>query len=131
MTQARGTFTVTSWKEDAYADLGGGAKLTKASMVFGYDGDLRAECASEALMCYATDGTAVFTGLDHLTGELGGRSGSFVLISRGRFAGGEARAEFEVVAGSGTGELAGLRGQGTGVSTSEPPGTFTLDYEIG
>jgi hypothetical protein len=36
-----------------------------------------------------------------------------------------------VIPGSGTGALAGLTGSGTSAATSEPPGTFTLDYELG
>ena len=41
------------------------------------------------------------------------------------------RGTWRVSPGSGTGALAGLRGSGTSVATSEPPGTFTLDYELG
>ncbi len=131
MIHAKGIFTVRSWDESTYQELDGRAKLTRARMVFGYEGDLTAEGTSDALMCYADDGTAVYTGLDRMAGELGGRSGSFVLLSRGSYSGGEARTDWQVVAGSGTGELTGLRGTGSAAATSEPPGTFILDYEIG
>src|ERR1019366_1157095 len=47
-----------------------------------------------------------------------GRSGSFVLLSTGAYADGEAKTSWQVVEGSGTGDLAGLRGQGSSVAAS-------------
>jgi hypothetical protein len=128
---AQGTFTVKAWDENTYAELAGNAKLTKARMVFAYDGDLAAEGISDTLMCYRDDGTAVYTGLDQMTGQLGGRSGSFILRGEGAYEGGEAKTTWQIVEGSGTGELTGLRGSGSAVSSSEPPGTFELDYDLG
>lgn len=127
---AEGTFTVQSWDESTYQELGGAAKLSKARMTFGYSGELQAEGTSDTLMCYADDGTAVYTGLDRMVGELAGRSGSFVLLSRGAYADGTARTAWQVVDGSGTGELAGLRGTGSAVAASGPGGTFSLDCEL-
>ena len=128
---AEGTFTVKSWDENTYEELEGNAKLTKARMVFSYAGDLEAEGTSDTLMCYLDDGTAVYTGLDLMTGQLGGRSGTFVLRSEGAFEGGAAKTSWHIVEGSGTGELAGLRGSGSSVASSAPPGTFSLDYDLG
>ncbi|MGO9082461.1 MAG: DUF3224 domain-containing protein [Streptosporangiaceae bacterium] len=131
MAHAEGTFTVRSWDESTYQELAGAAKLTRARMVFGYEGGLRAEGTSDTLMCYGQDGTAVYTGLDRMVGQLDGRPGSFVLLSRGAYSGGEARTAWQVVEGSGTGELAGLRGTGSAVAASGPGGTFSLEYELG
>ena len=131
MAHATGTFTVKSWDESTYQELEGKAKLTKARIGYDLVGDLQAESTSDTLMCYAEDGTAVFTGLDRVVGRLGGWSGSFVVLGTGEYADGEARTSWRVVGGSGTGELTGLRGTGTAVATSEPPGTFSLDYELG
>jgi hypothetical protein len=128
---AQGTFTVKSWDENTYAELEGQAKLTKARMVFSYAGDLEAEGTSDTLMCYRDDGTAVYTGLDLMTGQLGGRSGTFVLRSEGGYEGGEAKTRWQVIEGSGTGGLTGLRGAGRAVSSGAPGGTFNLDYDLG
>lgn len=128
---AEGTFTVKSWDESTYQDLEGNAKLTQAKVTFACTGDLQAESSSESLMCYRDDGTAVYTGLERVVGELGGRSGSFVLRTGGAFEGGEARTTWQVIEGSGTGELTGLRGRGEAIAASGPGGTFTLDYELG
>ena len=133
MTQrAEGTFKVTSWDENTYQELDGKEKLTKASLVFGYAGDIEATGKSETLMFYREDGTAAYTGLEHIAGRIGDRSGSFVLRADGAFDGAAANTTWQVVDGSGSGDLRGLRGSGTAVAASgQPGGTFTLDYELG
>jgi Protein of unknown function (DUF3224) len=129
--QAKGTFTVAGWDENTYQELENGGKLTKASVTFGFDGDLQAQGGWEAVMCYQPDGTASFTGYQHTTGELGGRRGSFVVRADGSFSAGQARTNWEVVDGSATGDLRGLRGTGTAVTTGGSGGDFTLEYELG
>jgi hypothetical protein len=129
--RAEGTFTVVSWDENTYQELGGKAKLTRARVTFACTGDLHAESTSESLMCYRDDGTAVYTGLERIEGQLASRSGSFVLLTGGAYADGEARTTWHVVEGSGTGELTGLRGEGLAVAASGPGGTFSLDYDLG
>ena len=39
--------------------------------------------------------------------------------------------QWQIVKGSGTGELSGLRGSGTAVADQPTGGHFTLDYELG
>jgi len=129
--QAKGTFTVAGWEENTYQELESGGKLTKAHVTFGFDGDLQAQGGWEAVMCYQHDGTASFTGYQHVTGDLGGRRGSFVVRADGDFSGGQARTIWEVVDGSATGDLHGLRGTGTAVTTGGSGGDFTLEYELG
>jgi hypothetical protein len=129
--QAKGTFKVSGWEENTYEELENGGKLTKAHVTFGFDGDLEAEGGWEAVMCYQQDGSASFTGFQHTTGSLRGRTGGFVLRADGAFSGGQAVTNWQVVDGSATGQLRGLRGTGTAVTTSESGGEFTLDYELG
>jgi hypothetical protein len=131
VARATGTFTVKSWDENTYHELEGKARLTKARIVYELSGDLDAQSTSDTLMCYAEDGSAVYTGLDRVVGRLGERSGSFVVLGTGGYSGGEAKMTWQVVEGSATGELTGLHGTGTAVATHEPPGTFSLDYELG
>jgi hypothetical protein len=130
MAQATGTFTVTDWNESTYEELEGGAKLTKAHVTFGFDGDLAGQGGWEAVMCYRADGTAAFTGFQRTVGKLGGREGSFVLRADGTFEGGEARSNWRVVDGSATGELRGLSGAGSAITTGGSGGTFSFDYEL-
>lgn len=129
--RAEGTFTVTSWAEDTYQELEGKGKLTKAAVGYRLSGGIEGDATWDAVMCYRDDGTAEYTGLQHLTGQIAGRAGTCVMVADGTYSAGVARGTWRVIEGSGTGALAGLRGSGTSVATSEPPGTFTLDYELG
>jgi Protein of unknown function (DUF3224) len=127
---AAGTFTVKSWDESTYQELGGGAKLTKATASFDFGGDLKAEGHWDAVMCYRNDGTAVYTGYQQMAGQVGDREGSFVMRADGEFAASEARSEWLVVEGSGTGALGTLRGTGSAVAGSGTEGTYRFDYDL-
>ncbi|MFK0220445.1 DUF3224 domain-containing protein [Streptomyces vinaceus] len=61
---------------------------------------------------YTGEAIGSYTGLELLSGSVDGREGAFVLEQRGTFDAGGTRCTFEVVAGSGSGELAGLSGSG-------------------
>jgi hypothetical protein len=131
MAHATGTFTVASWDESTYQDLGGGAKLNKATVTFGMEGDIAGEATWDALMCYRPDGTAVFTGIQRIEGQLAGVHGSFVVQADGEYADGEARSRWQVISGTGNGGLTGLTGTGESVATATPPGSFNFDYDLG
>src|SRR6266498_1123555 len=65
-------------------------------------------------------------------GQVGDRSGSFVVRADGVFEDGAATTTWQVIDGSGSGELRGIRGTGKAVAASgQPGGTFTLDYDLG
>ena len=131
MARATGSFTVKSWDENTFQELDEGAKLTKASVAFAFEGDLAADASWDAVRYYRPDGTAAYSGIQRVVGELGGAAGSFVVQADGEYADGEARSRWEVIRGSGTGELAGLSGTGEAVASASPPGNFTFDYELG
>jgi Protein of unknown function (DUF3224) len=130
MAHAAGTFTVASWDENTYQELTEAAKLTKASVAFGLEGDINGKATWEALMYYRPDGTAAYTGIQMVSGRLGGVEGTFAVFAEGEYAAGEARSRWQVIEGSGTGGLSGLIGSGSAVATASPQGTFTLDYEL-
>ena len=109
---ATGTFAIQRWDEDSWAPVEGAPKLTHARVTTAYRGDIEGEGTSQSLMCYADESTARYAGLERIVGRLGGRSGSFVLEGRGTYENGTATTSWTVVPGSGTGELAGLRGSG-------------------
>jgi hypothetical protein len=128
MAVARGSFEITSWDEQTYEELDGGAKLTRASVTQRFEGDVEGEGAVQWLMAYRPDGTARYVGLQRITGSIGGRRGSVVLETAGEFDGDEARSTWSVVPGSGTGQLEGLNGSGTGRAPHGSRSSFELDY---
>ena len=129
-TQAHGTFTIESWDEDPYAETDGGGKLTRASVKQSFAGDIEGDGQAEWLMCYRPDETADFVGLQRLVGSVGDRSGSLVLESTGTFDGREAKGPLTVVTGSGTGELAGIAGEGELVAPMGGEPSVSLSYRF-
>jgi Protein of unknown function (DUF3224) len=127
---ATGKFKVESWDEETYTEIDAGGKLTRASVKQAFSGGIAGEGAVEWLMCYRPDKTADFVGLQRVVGQLGDRSGTFVLQTTGSFDGKEAKGEWSVLAGSGTDALAGLRGSGGFSAPLGGEASVTLDYDF-
>jgi hypothetical protein len=119
-----------SWDERTYAELPGGGKLTKATVVQKLSGELDGRSVTEFVMCYRPDGTASYLGQSHIEGTLSGRVGGFVLHGSGVFEGGAARWTSSVVPGSGSGELRGLAGTTIAEASAGPLATMVLDYDF-
>ena len=128
---AEGTFEVTSWSEEQASGLDGTAKVTRATFGQRFSGGVEADTVADTVMTYREDGTADYVGFQRVLGRIGGRAGSFVLQAIGGFDGRVARADLTVVPGSGTGDLAGLRGKGAAEVPMGTSGTYSLDYELG
>ena len=128
--RADATFKLESWEEKPYNEIEGTPKLTRVKVTKTYHGDIEGESTLEYLMMYRQDGTASFVGLERVVGSLGGRSGSFVLQHKGTFQGGTAKVDWFVVSGSGTGELSGLRGEGSFAVGHAEPHSATLDFDF-
>ena len=76
-----------------------------------FSGDLVATARGQMLSAMTVvKGSAGYVAVDHVTGELDGRKGSFVLQHSGAMNRGVATLSIMVVPDSGTGELAGLSG---------------------
>ena len=130
MKTANARFAIQTWDEKPYSEAPGLPKLTRASVKKTFTGDLEGEGQVEYLMIYRSDGSATFVGLERVVGRLAGRTGSFVLQRTGVFEGGQAKEAYSVVAGSGTGELQGLRGEGRSAVGHGLEHPFALDYEL-
>lgn len=132
-THAQGYYDITHWEESPYEESAGQTKLAHAKVDQTFHGDVEGEGSIQYLMAYLEDGTAAYTGLLRITGRLDGRSGSFVVQQTGVFAGGEegVHETWQIIPGSATGELAGLRGTGTMRSNEHRRAYYTLDYTLG
>jgi hypothetical protein len=129
-SHASGTFKIESWDEQRYEEWADGAGLSRASVAQAFSGGIEGEGSVEWLMCYRSDKTAEFVGLQRVRGQIGARSGTVVLRTVGVFDGAEARGDWSVVPGSGTGELEGLRGEGGFRAPSGSEASATLDYSF-
>jgi hypothetical protein len=130
-TPGTGSFTVKSWDEQPYSESEGESKLTRASVTNSFHGDVQGESILEYLLIYVDGSSGSFIGLEKVVGQVGGRSGSFVLQHSGTFEGKTVQGSWSVVPGSGSGELKGLRGTGGFVAEHGKQATpYTLDYEL-
>ena len=123
-------FAIKNWDEKPYSEGQDLPKLTRASVTKTFTGDIEAEGHVEYLMMYRSDGSATFVGLERVVGRIGGKTGTFVLQRIGVFEGGLAKESYSVVAGSGTGELRGLRGDGTSAVGHGMEHPFSLNYDL-
>jgi hypothetical protein len=128
--QANARFTITNWDERPYDEGPDLPKLTRAAVNKAFTGDIEGEGKVEYLMMYRGDGSATFVGLERIVGRVGGKAGSFVLQRGGKFEGGVATESYSVVPGSGTGELQGLRGEGTTALGHGHEYSLALEYEL-
>jgi len=130
MKTANARFAITTWDEKPYSEGPDLPKLTRATVKKTFTGDIEGEGQVDYLMMYRSDGTASFIGLERITGRVGGKSGSFVLQRTGVFEDGQAKESYSVLPGSATGELRGLRGEGTSSVGHGMEHPFTLNYEF-
>ncbi|HEY2851416.1 MAG TPA: DUF3224 domain-containing protein [Gemmatimonadaceae bacterium] len=128
--KANARFAIKNWDEKPYSEGQGQPKLTRATVTKSYTGDISGDANVEYLMMYRSDGTATFVGLERVVGKIGGKSGSFVLQRTGVFEDGQAKESYSVVPGSATGELQGLRGDGTSSVGHGMEHPFILSYEL-
>jgi Protein of unknown function (DUF3224) len=124
---ATGTVTVKAWDEGPFAELREAPKLTRAQITYSYRGDIEGEGTSQLVMLYSDEATATYIGYERVVGKLGGRSGSFVVHASGTYEDGVATTTLAVVPGSGTSELAGLRGEGSAVAQH---GSTDVTYQL-
>ena len=123
-------FKITGWDEVPFDESEDGSKLTRAHITRSFHGDLTGAGNLMYVMSHLSSGVASFTGYEKVEGSLHGRTGGFVLSHTGSFDGGMATADYEVVPGSGTGELAGLSGSGSYSAGSTEEHDMTLEYDL-
>jgi hypothetical protein len=109
-----GSIDVTSWTEELYLQIDPERKLNRAHVTQDFSGIIEGSGTSDCLIAYvrADDSRSSITGLTHVAGSVGGRSGGFVLQASGTYTDGTVEVSWFVVPGSGTGELSALRGGG-------------------
>lgn len=123
---AKGTFEIATWDEKTIAELGPGAKLTEARVTQKFTGDLGGEGSVVWSMCYPSEQSARFVGMQRVTGTLGDRTGGFVMETLGSFDDGVAKGDWSIVPGSGTAGFSGIAGEGS----FEAPHGMTAAYDI-
>jgi hypothetical protein len=119
------TFEIAKWDETPFEDGNEATKLTEALVSKRYDGDIKGTSTTKWLLAYAPDKSALYVGVEHIAGTIGGMEGSLVLLHDGTFKDGVASADLRIA--SGTGDL--TNAGGTGSFRADPAGTLTLDLD--
>jgi hypothetical protein len=129
-----GHFTFADWQERV---IGPGEdanpRLAHASVRNTFSGGIEAAgTLCEYSIVYVTEKTGSYAGMELITGRLDGREGSFAVEERGWFGeDGTVHCAFEVVEGSGSGELSGLKGRGGFTARhGEAAVAYRFEYEL-
>ncbi len=124
---ASGTFDVTLRPGSAELD----GAVSRFELTKQFHGDLDGNGVGVMLSGgHPQAGTAGYVAIETVSGHLGELEGGFAMQQFGTMSGGSQTLHYEVVPGSGTGELAGL--SGTLRLTIDPDGThhYQLDYDL-
>lgn len=125
--QANGPFDVKLSPLQPY-NQDEGAALGRMALDKQYHGALEATSRGEMLATGSPSGDAGYVALERVTGTLNGRKGSFALMHRGTMTRGVPALDILVVPGSGTGELAEMRGTMRIDVASDGAHSYHLDY---
>jgi hypothetical protein len=111
-TRASAVITVHKYEPAAYNEPAAGPVLTRIHVEESFSGDISGDGVVEFLQAARADGSASFVGIERVTGTVAGRNGTFLLQDAGTVQGNVVSGDWFVIPGSGTGKLAGLRGEG-------------------
>jgi hypothetical protein len=125
---ATGAIDVETYEPTVYEQPADGPALVRIQVVETFSGEIEGEGVAEFLQVARGEDEASFVGVERVTGTVGGRSGTFVLQDQGTLHGTTVSGSWFVVPGSGTGELAGLRGEGGFTAELGQRADITLDY---
>src|ERR671936_1030106 len=128
--QAKAKITVQSSEAKQY-DQTASPTLMEINLNETFTGDIEGESPVRALQVLRDDHSASLVSVQRFSGKLGGRQGTFVLQGQETVENGKIKAKWFVVPGSGTGDLAGLRGEGGFEGEFGKGSDGTLDYWFG
>ena len=130
-TRAEAVITVHKYEPSAYDKPADGPVLTRIHVEETFTGDIEGDGVVEFLQAGHADGSASFAGIERVTGRLAGRQGTFLLQDAGTVQDNIVSGDWFVVPGSGTGQLAGLRGEGGFRANLGEGAQVHLDYWFG
>jgi hypothetical protein len=125
---ATGKITVQTYDPVPYDQPADAPALVRIRVAETFSGDIEGQGVAEFLQLSLAEDAASFVGLERVAGRIGDRVGTFVLQDVGSLAGMTVSGTWFVVPGSGTGQLAGLRGEGGFVAQLGESAEITLDY---
>jgi Protein of unknown function (DUF3224) len=129
MQRAQGTFSLDRFDDEGPYDDQDGVKLARAHITKTFQGDLTGTSETDIITVY-TENPAAYAGIERFQGTVQGRKGSFVLQHNAGGDNGVPWMTWKIVETTGTGELAGIRGEGEIIIGPDGRHSYTLDYEL-
>jgi Protein of unknown function (DUF3224) len=126
--KASAPFTNDRYDEEPYGEAEG-TELSHIHISRSFSGDLEGASIAELLIA-KSEGGGGYVGHDRITGMLQGKSGGFVFQHSGLMGPEGVTNTGTIVPGTGTGDLAGITGDGTMLADEQGNHTLTLDYEL-
>jgi hypothetical protein len=126
--KASAPFTNDRYDEESYGEAEG-TELSRVHISRSFSGDLEGASIAELLIA-KSEGGGGYVGHDRITGTLQGKSGGFVFQHSGLMGPEGVTNTGAIVPGSGSGELAGITGEGRMLADEEGNHTLTLEYEL-
>lgn len=130
MSTADGTFDLDRFDTEPPHDDRDGVQLARAHITKTFHGGMTGHSETD-IITVQTGHPAAYVGIERFDGMLHGREGSFVLQHNAGGENGVPWMTWTIVETSGTGELAGIRGEGQIVIGADGTHSYTLDYELG
>jgi Protein of unknown function (DUF3224) len=127
-SHAIGTITFRKYEPSPYDQPAEGPALVRIHVEEDFSGDIQGTGVVEFLQAQVSGDAASFVGIERVRGSIAGRTGTFVLQDQGTLTGNRVTGRWSVVSGSGTGELAGLRGDGGFTAELGQRADIALDY---
>jgi hypothetical protein len=128
VTAAKGTFKANLVPGETLDDRNG-VQLGLAHVSKTFAGDL-VGTSETSVMTVMTPQPAAYVGIERFDGSLHGRNGTFVLQHNAGVVAGEQWMTWKIVETSGTGELAGIRGEGQIIIDPDGSHSYELEYDI-
>jgi hypothetical protein len=128
MTRATSMIEVKNYQPTTYDEPAEGPALVLLNIEEDLHGDFEGHGVATFLQMIRADGSASFIGLERVDATIAGRQGTFVVQNKGTVRGSAVSGTWAVVPHSGTGALAGLRGEGEFTAELGRSGQVSLDY---
>lgn len=128
--QVKAEFTLDTVNHEPPHDRVGSVALARAHFAKTFTGAIEATSTVEMLSVRGSDHGAGYVAIERIRGTVDGRKGSFVLLHIGTMDDESRWAKWPIAPGSGTGDLAGISGEGRIDMDEDGQHHFTLTYEL-
>ncbi len=128
-THAESAFEITGWDEEDVFDADG-VRIYRVKVAKALTGDLEGTAQGWMTMAMAPGGSAAYVGFDRPEVTVHGRTGAFVIRHSALMHAGGGDATWDIVPGSGTGELTGITGTSAVAKDDEGNHTYAIEYGL-